>query len=69
MAGPTELRLVLIAMTGAMIAFGPTPIIGVFTGFDLFVGAVGTLLICLFGVQTASTARKLALEEPAIKYR
>lgn len=68
MAGPTELRLVLIAMTGAMIAFGPTPVIGVFTGFDLFVGAVGVLLIGLFVIQTASTARQLALEEPAVKY-
>ena len=67
-AGPTELRLVLIAMTGAMIAFGPTPVVGVFTGFDLFVGAVGVLLIGLFAVQTATTARKLALEEPAVRY-
>ncbi|MBD58711.1 MAG: CDP-alcohol phosphatidyltransferase [Citromicrobium sp.] len=68
-AGPTELRLVLIAMTGAMIAFGPTPVVGVFTGFDLFVGSVGILLVGLFGVRTAATARKLALEEPAMKYR
>ena len=52
-----------------MIVLGPTPLIGVFTGFDMFVGAVGVLLICLFAVQTASTARKLALEEPAIRYR
>ncbi len=66
-AGPTELRLILIAMTGAMIAFGPNPVIGLFSGFDLFVGAVGVLLICLFAVQTATTARKLSLEEPAIK--
>ena len=68
-AGPTELRLVLIAMTLAMIALGPTPLIGLFTGFDFFVGAVGVLLICLFAVQTASVARKLALEEPAVKFR
>ena len=68
-AGPTELRLILIALTLAMIVLGPTPLIGVFTGFDMFVGAVGVLLICLFAVQTASTARKLALEEPAIRYR
>tara|TARA_B100001179_G_scaffold221362_1_gene196728 strand:- start:1693 stop:2397 length:705 start_codon:yes stop_codon:yes gene_type:complete len=67
-AGPTELRLILIAMTGAMIALGPIPVVGVFTGFDLFVGAIGILLIGLFGVQTATTARKLAREEPAIRY-
>ena len=67
-AGPTELRLVLVAMTVAMIVLGPNPVIGVFTGFDFFVAAVGVLLICLFAVQTASTARKLALEEPAVKY-
>ena len=67
-AGPTELRLVLIALTVAMIVWGPTPLIGVFTGFDFFVGAVGVLLISLFAVQTATTARKLALEEPAVKY-
>ena len=64
-----RLRLVLIAMTLAMIALGPTPLIGLFTGFDFFVGAVGVLLICLFAVQTASVARKLALEEPAVKFR
>ncbi|NCP18160.1 MAG: CDP-alcohol phosphatidyltransferase family protein [Erythrobacter sp.] len=68
-AGPTELRLVLVAMTLAMIVFGPTPLIGVFTGFDLFVGAVGALLIGLFVTQTASTARQLALEDPAVRHR
>ena len=67
MAGPTELRLVLIAMTLSMLALGPNPIVHVFTGFDLFVGAVGTLLIVLFGVRTAVTARKLAIEEPPPK--
>ena len=67
-AGPTELRLILIALTLAMIVLGPTPLIGVFTGFDMFVGAVGVLLIGLFAAQTASTARKLALEEPPVRY-
>ena len=64
-AGPTELRLVLIGLTIAMIVLGPAPVIGVFSGFDLFVGGVGLLLISLFVVQTAATARQLALEDPA----
>ena len=62
------MRLILIALTLAMIVLGPTPLIGVFTGFDMFVGAVGVLLIGLFAAQTASTARKLALEEPPVRY-
>lgn len=67
-AGPTELRLVLIAMTIAMIAMGPTPVfLHVFTGFDLFVGGLGFLMIGLFILQTATTARRLAIEEPPPK--
>lgn len=64
-AGPTELRLVLIGMTVAMLIAGPEhPIIWALNVFDLFVGSVGLLLIVLFVVQTASTARRLAKEEP-----
>lgn len=60
-AGPTELRLLLIAMTIAMFAFGhDVPGVGVFSAFDLFVGAVGIALILLFVVQTGLTARRLA---------
>jgi hypothetical protein len=69
-AGPTELRLVLIAMTLAMIAAGPEPILlGVFTWFDLFVGTVGLFLIALFVLQTIVTARRLSLDEPPIDWR
>ncbi|OYX62052.1 MAG: CDP-alcohol phosphatidyltransferase [Sphingomonadales bacterium 32-64-17] len=65
-AGPTELRLVLILLTLAMIAFGPDrEIIGGINGFDLFVGGVGCILIALFTLQTWITARRLANEEPS----
>ena len=63
-AGPTELRLVLIALTVAMMALGSGP--GFFaplSGFDLFVGSGGILLILLFVVQTLVTARRLAAQE------
>lgn len=63
-AGPTELRLVLIALTLAMMVFGSEP--GVFapiSGFDLFVGSVGVVFILLFVVQTAVTARRIASRE------
>ena len=65
-AGPTELRFVLIAFTVAMMAFGTGPgFFGGVNGFNLFTGAVGALLIALFVLQTASTARRLAAEEPS----
>jgi phosphatidylglycerophosphate synthase len=60
-AGPTELRLLLIALTIAMWVMGSRP--GLFapvSGFDLFVGGVGLLLIILFVIQTLRTARRLA---------
>lgn len=64
-AGPTELRLVLIGLTLAMLIAGPEhPIIWQLNVFDLFVGSAGLLLIVLFATQTASTARRLAKEEP-----
>jgi phosphatidylglycerophosphate synthase len=69
-AGPTELRLVLIGLTLSMIAAGPErALFGRLTWFDLFVGAVGTLLIVLFVLQTLTTARRLALEEPPRDWR
>ncbi|WP_156842064.1 CDP-alcohol phosphatidyltransferase family protein [Novosphingobium aquimarinum] len=65
-AGPTELRIMLIALTLAMIGFGTGPgMFGSVNGFDLFVGAVGTTLIALFTLQTWVTARRLANEEPS----
>lgn len=64
-AGPTELRLVLIGLTLAMLVAGrENPIIFQLNGFDLFVGSVGILLIALFAVQTAKTAKRLAKEDP-----
>lgn len=64
-AGPTELRLVLIGLTLAMLVTGDAqPIVWNFNGFDLFVGGAGVLLIVLFVVQTTTTARRLAKDEP-----
>jgi len=61
-AGPTELRLVLVAITLSMFAFGavPVPASGV-TAFDLIVGGVGIAMVILFVVQTLATARQLTL--------
>ncbi|MBB6123724.1 CDP-alcohol phosphatidyltransferase family protein [Sphingobium subterraneum] len=65
-AGPTELRLVLIALTLAMIFAGSQPVLfDTLTWFDLIVGSIGALLIVFFIGQTVITARRLALEEPA----
>ena len=65
-AGPTELRFLLIGLTLAMMGFGPGPgWFGNVSGFDIFVGVIGTILILLFIKQTAVTARRLAKEEPA----
>ncbi|WP_369027226.1 CDP-alcohol phosphatidyltransferase family protein [Qipengyuania sp. RANM35] len=65
-AGPTELRLILIALTLAMYGFGREhPIISQLNGFDLFVGGVGLVLVALFVVQTLQVARRLAVEEPS----
>ena len=64
-AGPTELRLVLIALTLAMYYAGPeAPVVWHLNGFDLFVGAVGCILVGLFILQTAQVAGRLAVEEP-----
>jgi archaetidylinositol phosphate synthase len=58
--GPTELRLVLIAMSLCMLGFGPQ-IIGAsaFTVFDAFIGGLAIILIVLFIAQTLITARML----------
>ena len=64
-AGPTELRLVLIALTLAMYFIGPeAPVLWHLNGFDLFVGGVGLILVALFVIQTAQIASRLAVEEP-----
>jgi archaetidylinositol phosphate synthase len=58
--GPTELRLMLMAMTLCMIFVGP---IGSFTpllsAYDLFIGGLALVLVALFIVQTTALARKL----------
>ncbi|WP_037501641.1 CDP-alcohol phosphatidyltransferase family protein [Sphingomonas jaspsi] len=65
-AGPTELRMLLIAMTIAMWATGwreiaPTDV----TPFDWLVGGVATILTLLFVGQTATTARRILREGEA----
>jgi phosphatidylglycerophosphate synthase len=66
--GPTELRLILIALTLAMYFIGPAKVVvGALTGFDLFAAGAGLLMIVLFVVQTATKARMLAQQEPARK--
>ncbi|MEO5640493.1 MAG: CDP-alcohol phosphatidyltransferase family protein [Sphingomicrobium sp.] len=65
-AGPTELRVALIATTLAMMTLGAGP--GRFapaSGFDLIVGGVGAGLIAMFIVQTLATARRLNALEPS----
>ncbi len=65
-AGPTELRFLLIGLTLAMMVFGAGPgWFGSISGFDMFIGVVGGVLITLFVKQTAVTARRLAVEEPS----
>lgn len=66
-AGPTELRFMLIALTLAMMWFGHEGEgwFGAVSGFDLFTGTVGAILIVLFVLQTAVTARRLAAVEPS----
>ncbi|WP_420138739.1 CDP-alcohol phosphatidyltransferase family protein [Sphingomonas sp.] len=60
-AGPTELRFVLIGLTAAMMLLGASPgLFGKVSGFDLFVGTIGSILILLFVVHTMGTARDLA---------
>jgi phosphatidylglycerophosphate synthase len=59
-AGPTELRVMLIGLTLAMYLFGGSgPGLWELGLLDLFVGAVGLILILLFVVQTLAMARRL----------
>lgn len=60
-AGPTELRLILIGLTVSMYAIGYNePQFEGLGAFDLFVGAVGAVLVVVFLFQTAMMARRLA---------
>lgn len=59
-AGPTELRLVLMAITVAMMIVGPDrDLFGNVSAFDVLIGGIGAILIGLFVVQTAIVARQL----------
>ncbi|MCY7279447.1 MAG: hypothetical protein LH610_00860 [Sphingomonas bacterium] len=65
-AGPTELQLILIALTLTMLISGrQIHILWQLNGFDLFVAGVGLLLIALFVVRTIRIARRLTEEEPS----
>lgn len=58
--GPTELRIVLIALTIAMMGFGHGPgWFGTISGLDLFVGGVAVILIVLFVIQSIIAGRVL----------
>lgn len=62
-AGPTELRFLLVGLTIMMMVLGTGPgLFGAISGFDLFVGALGALMMTLFVVQTLVTGRRLARE-------
>lgn len=59
-AGPTEIRFVLIGLTLAMMYLGSRQgYFGPVSGFDIFVAAVGLLFISLFVLQTMTTAHRL----------
>jgi len=63
-AGPTELRLFLMALTGGMMAVGPeNDLIGKVSVFDVLIGGIGALLLCLFIFQTIVVARQLSLHD------
>lgn len=58
--GPTELRLMLMAMTVAMPLIGGHKVLGSsFSAFDLFALVVASILVTLFVVQSLATAHML----------
>ena len=66
-AGPTELRFLLIGFTIAMMVLGHEGqgVFGAVSGFDVFVGFAGVVMIALFVKETLTTARRLGVEEPS----
>jgi archaetidylinositol phosphate synthase len=59
--GPTELRLMLMAMTAAMFFVGPEKLFGSgLSAFDLFALLVTLILLGIFVWQTTTTAKMLA---------
>jgi archaetidylinositol phosphate synthase len=62
--GPTELRLMLMAMTATMFFVGPEKLFDIgLSAFDIFALIVSAILVAVFVTQTASTARLLAERE------
>lgn len=62
--GPTELRLMLMALTLAMPALGDERVLGsAFSPLDLFGLAVASILVTLFIVQSLTLGRTLARRE------
>jgi archaetidylinositol phosphate synthase len=62
--GPTELRIILIIMAMTMYFVGPGLLSEAsYSGFDIFAGSVGIILIILFIIQTWQTARILNAKE------
>ena len=65
-AGPTELRVVLIAVTITMFLSGPDAnVLPGFSGFDLFVGGFSSILLAIFLTQTWRTGRMLSAYDSA----
>jgi len=64
-AGPTELRFLLIGLTVAMMVRGadPSPLPAI-SHFDIFVGVIGAIFVALFIKQTLTTGRHLARNDP-----
>ena len=59
--GPTELRLMLIAMTASMPIVGGADVNGTnFSPFDLFGLVISSILVTLFVTQSFATARSLS---------
>ena len=65
-AGPTELRILLIALTLAMGLLGPdVGRVAGFNAFDIVFGALATVLVVLFVVQTLRAGATLAAADRA----
>lgn len=64
-AGPTELRFLLVGLTVAMMVRGadPSPLPAI-SGFDIFVGSIGAIFVALFIMQTLTTGRHLSRTDP-----
>lgn len=61
--GPTELRLGLVALTGAMLGLGPLPVGPAISAYDLAVGGMGTIFVLIFLWHTGQIAAILWRDE------